>query len=134
MIEPLPAEYGSVDPLNGSPVVFVALQRLPDRAADIETMPGAAVSAVPVPVPVALHLVAGVEAAAFDQAGSQAERHGSVIRPLPRLEVERTAANHVGQGCKGAARRELDAGPDRVASGKSEQAASESDPKVLVSI
>jgi len=50
------------------------------------------------PTPVALHLVVGVKAVALDEAGSKAERHGGIVRPFPRIEVEGASADHIVDG------------------------------------
>jgi hypothetical protein len=58
------------------------------------------------PAHVAAHLVGRVKAAALDQALCQAQRHGSVVGPLPGMQAERPGAGHVPHG--GEASRELE--------------------------
>src|SRR5690606_7162935 len=91
--------------------------------ADIEAAAGAAPVAVAVPVYVALHLVARVEAAALEDALGEAERHGGIIRPLARGEAVGSAAAQVVERREAARPLELDGRAERVAGGESEERA-----------
>ncbi len=75
------------------------------------------------PADVPFHLILGIESPAFDETLGEAEGHGCVVGPLARLEVEGTAADHVGDGLEAARRLELQTGSQGVADGKPEQAA-----------
>ena len=98
-----------------------AFKRGADGVADVEALAGAAEVALAKPLRVPTHLVLGVEALPFDQAGRQAQRHRRVIGPLAGFEAERPAADHVGQRLKGPARLELDGRADGVAHRQAEE-------------
>ena len=67
----------------------------------------------------------GVESAALDEARRETERHRGVVSPLAGEEVERSAADHVGQGLEGSAGTKLNSCTDGVSSGESEETAPE---------
>jgi len=52
-------------------------------------------------------LIFGIKPSLLDEAFSEAKRHGSVIGPFARFEMERTAADHVGKWSERAGRFEL---------------------------
>lgn len=77
-----------------------------------------------IPIGVAVHLIPRIERVAADQALGQAQGHGRVVRPLSWLQVEGSAAHHVGQRFEAAAWLELQRGANGVACGQAEQSAS----------
>jgi len=95
----------------------------PGGAADIETCPCAAqVSFLP-PAHITFHLIFRIESPTFNQAFGKAEGHGGIIGPLAGLEVERAAADHVGDGREAPRRFELQSCSQGVADGEPEEAA-----------
>jgi hypothetical protein len=64
-------------------------------AAYIETCPVAAQVALIPPPQVALHLIAGVEAFARDQAVRKAQRHRCIVGPLAGLQDEWPSTDHI---------------------------------------
>jgi hypothetical protein len=70
-------------------------------------MTGAAQMASLVPGTIAIHLVFGIKPSLLDKAFGEAKRHGRVIGPFARFEMERTAADHVGNRSERAGRFEL---------------------------
>ena len=90
-------------------------QRRLGGVADVEAVAGATQFAARVPTPVALHLIVRVEATGFDQTAGQTQRHAGVVGPLAGFEVERSAADHVGDGWKRATRTEFDGRADGIA-------------------
>ena len=60
-----------------------------------------------VPGTITIHLIFGVKAMLFDEAFAETKRHGSVIGPFARFEMERTAADHDGKWSERAGRFEL---------------------------
>ena len=93
------------------------------RVTDVEAGPGAAAVALPPPAHIAVHLVAGVEAPAIDQALSQAQGHGGVVGPLARRQAEGAPTHHVGQRLEAAGRLELEGGAQGIAGGEAEHEA-----------
>lgn len=59
----------------------------------------------------------------LDQALGQGERHGGVVRPLPRREAEGAAAGHLGVERPRVAGRELQRGAEGVADREAKEAA-----------
>jgi hypothetical protein len=102
---------------------LVAAQGRAHGASNIEAGTVAAEIAELRPTAIAVHLIDGVEALPHDQAGGQAEGHGGVVGPLPRLQLEWTAADDVREQREAAARREFHGRADGVADGQPEQAA-----------
>jgi hypothetical protein len=45
-----------------------------------------------VPQTVTIYLIFGIKATLFDEAFGEAKRHGSIVGPFARFEMERTAA------------------------------------------
>ena len=64
-----------------------------------------------------------IECAAFEQTLGQTQRHRGVVRPLAGLEVERAAADHVGDWREGAWLGELQGGTERIAGRQAKQGA-----------
>lgn len=64
---------------------FVVVERTAHRGANVETAAIAAQIALRAPARVAFHLIPRIEAACFDQAGREAERHGGIVGPFPWL-------------------------------------------------
>jgi hypothetical protein len=110
-----------------SPVEYERRLALTVRAAQTAcpSSRGKPKGAVPVPADVAVHLVGGIEAVACDEALGEAERHGGVVRPLSRLQAERSVADHVGDRGEGAGIPEFDGGAECVADGEADQGAAE---------
>ena len=79
--------------------------------------------AVFLPFLVALHLVTGLKAVADQQAGRQAQGHGSFVGPFPRLQVERASPVHTGNRLESTAGFELGWGAHGITRGEAEQAA-----------
>ena len=77
-------------------------ERLKDGSADVEALAGAAVMSFTLPAQVSRQLVDGVESLGLEQALREAEGHRRVVCPLPWLEIEGTAADHVVDGVEGA--------------------------------
>ena len=75
------------------------------------------------PAYVALHLIACIEAFAFDQTFGEAEGHGGIIGPLAGLETPAAAADHVRDGREAAGRLELEGGADRIAYSQADERA-----------
>ena len=94
-----------------------------DSGGNVETGPGTAEVALPVPAHVALQLVHGVKPALGDQALCQTERHGCVICPLAAGEPERTSAHDVRNGRERARWLELQSGAQGIAHSQAQQAA-----------
>ena len=76
-----------------------------------------------IPADLAAHLIRVVHLAAFNDALGHAEGHRSIVRPLPGLESEPTAAHHVRDRGEGARRAEFERGADGAAPGEAEQSA-----------
>ena len=49
-----------------------------------------------VPGTVTIDLIFGIKAIPLDKTFGEAKRHGSVVGPFARVEMKRTAADHVG--------------------------------------
>ncbi len=95
------------------------------RDADVEAGAGAGVGALAPPGDEAGHEVARVEAVPLDEALGQRQRHGRVVGPLPRLEVEGTAARHLGVVGLAVSGGELQGGAERVADGEAQEGAAD---------
>jgi len=124
MMLPLPAECSSSEPASGSPV---SSKR---RSAACVAWPMSKQPPVTEFSPCRHQRKkrrirsAGSEfALCCDAAGGQAERHARIVGPLARLQSERPAAHHVGDGRKRPAPLELHRRPDRVADRQAEKRA-----------
>jgi hypothetical protein len=62
---------------------------------NIETATIAAQMPMPVPPQIALKLIHRIEATHLNQAFGETEGQRGVIGPLPRLQIERTSAQHI---------------------------------------
>ena len=71
-------------------------------------------------VRVAAHLVTRVEPIALSEALRQAKRHRRVVRPVPRRQVETSAAGQVVERRETPGRLELEGNAERVADGEAE--------------
>ncbi len=70
------------------------------------------------PIAKALHEVSFVELAAARQAVGESERHGCVVCPLTRRQLEWAATDYIGDRRVAIARLELERGPERIAYSK----------------
>ena len=125
-MDPFPALCGSVEPENGSRV------RLKRASAAAVALPMSKQRPLLLQYPsschlhVAGHLVGGVELPLLDEAAGQAQRHGRVVGPLARRQVERPSASHVRDRPERAARLELERRPDGVPHRQAQKASQES--------
>jgi hypothetical protein len=78
----------------------IATERRADRVADVETPAIARGVSLVHPATVAIHLIARIEALAFDEADRKAERHRGVVGPLAGIQPERSTARHIGHRSK----------------------------------
>src|SRR5689334_13557455 len=100
---------------------LITSQRFTYGHANVEAFAGRTqVTRLP-PVEVTAHLVSRIKTFFVQQTFSQAKCHGCVIGPLPRLQIERAAANHIGQGLERAAWLEFDTGADSICASKPKQ-------------
>lgn len=111
---------GAAPGIAGADELFEGVAR---GIADVEAAARGAEVALFVPAGVALELVNRVEAATFDEALREAERHGRVVGPLAGLQVEGAATDHVGDGLEAAGGLEFQGGAHGIADGKTEEAA-----------
>jgi hypothetical protein len=74
------------------------------------------------PADVGFELVDRVEVLLRDETFCEAQRHRRVVGPLARLQVERPAADHVGERGERAGFFELQCGAESITRGESEQA------------
>jgi len=123
------AHQGAVPcrPLVGQPRIGFAgedeaLEGLSGRRPDIKAASVRAQVAFPEPAAVPLQLVDGVEPPLLDEALGEAEGEGGVVGPRAGLEVERSAADHAGDGRERAGRPELKRRAEGVAHGQAEEA------------
>ncbi len=126
MMHPLPAAARIVRPRKGVPVPLVTPQGGGHGVANVETDPVAAQVAAVCPSAVTMHLVVGIKTALLDQAGREAERHRSVVGPLPGQKPKRASANHVGQRLECSRRAKLQRRTDGVTDCKPKQASAKS--------
>ena len=73
----------------------------------------------------------GIKPVALHQAGCQAQRHGRIVGPLPRLEMERTSADHIRQRRETSVGTELNGRANRIPDGKAKKTTTKT---VLLSI
>ena len=102
---------------------MITFQCIADRIANIETSAGTAQIPILIPAPVPVHLVVGIESPFLNQTCRQAQRHGRVICPLPGLQAEGSAADHIRHFGKGAARLELYGCADGISNCETKKAA-----------
>src|SRR5947208_5167024 len=119
----VPSGGGIRGTARGIAGAFEAHEGRAHGVADVEAPSGRAQVAVAPPADVAHELVDRVEAAPLDQALGEAERHGRVVGPGPGGEVERTAADELGDGAEGAGRAEFKGGTEGVAEGETQEGA-----------
>ncbi len=100
---------------------YKALQGGPSGAAYVETPACATEVALPVPAHIPLQLIDRVEALFFHEAFGQAKGHGGVIGPLAGLEVERAAADNIGNWRETAGLFEFKGGAQGIANSEAKQ-------------
>src|SRR5262245_58726775 len=104
-------------------VAFERRKRLKHGAANVETAADAAVMPFALPAEITTELIDRVKTVAFDKALGEAECHRRVVRPLPWLEIEWSAADDVGDRFKGAWRFELERRAECIAGRESDDRA-----------
>ena len=87
--------------------------------ANVKTCPSAAQVAFLPPANIPFHLIFGIEALAFNQAFGEAKCHRGVVGPLTWLQVEGSAADHVGDRCEASRRFEFQGRTQGIAHGQS---------------
>jgi hypothetical protein len=67
----------------------------------------------------------GVEPVALNEAGCQAKRHGGIISPLARTEMEWTSTNHIGKRRETSPWTKLNGRANGIPNGKAKKATTE---------